>query len=78
MRIKILILHKVDNMSEEQEQTADGDCQKIAEHLARELLNYFNGCHPPGVNYDDQPQNIKDLWQGAARVAMKALQKPST
>ena len=66
-------LCRVGGVSDDQE--VDG--QKIVEHLARELLNYFNGYHPPGVNYDDQPQHVKDLWQGAARVAMKALQTPS-
>ena len=53
----------------------DGDRRPIEEHLARELLNYFTGLHATGVKYDDQPPDVRELWLGAARVAMKALQE---
>jgi hypothetical protein len=52
----------------------DRDRRSVEEHLARELLNYFTGQHPTGVKYEDQPQEVRELWLGAARVAMKALQ----
>ena len=52
----------------------DSDRRSVEEHLARELLNYFTGQHPTGVKYEDQPQEVRELWLGAARVAMKVLQ----
>jgi hypothetical protein len=55
--------------------TIDSDWQSAEEHLARELLNYFTGQRPTGVNYDNQPEEVRELWLGAARVAMKALQE---
>jgi hypothetical protein len=54
------------------------DEQTIEEHVARKLLEYFTGEHLTGVNYDDQPQNVKDLWLGAARIAIKAIKEPRT
>jgi hypothetical protein len=55
--------------------TTDSDWQSAEEHIARELLNYFTGQHPTGVKYDNQPQEVRELWLGAARVAVKALQE---
>ena len=52
----------------------DSDRRSVEEHLARELLNYFTGQHPTGVKYEDQPPEVRELWLGAARVAMKVLQ----
>jgi hypothetical protein len=53
----------------------DSDPRRVEEFLARELLNYFTGHHPTGVKYENQPQEVRELWLGAARVAMKALQE---
>jgi len=50
----------------------------VEEHVARELLGYFTGCRPNGVKYENQPEEVKELWLGAARVAMKALQEVSS
>lgn len=52
------------------------DERTIEEHVARKLLEYFTGAHPTGVKYEDQPQNVKDLWLGAARVAIMAIREP--
>jgi hypothetical protein len=46
----------------------------IEERVARDLLRYFTGQHPTGVRYEDQPVDVKDLWIGAARVAINAVQ----
>jgi hypothetical protein len=61
-----------------QDLTTDKNPQSVEEHLARELLHYFTGIHPPGLKYEDQPQDVKELWLGAARVAIKALQEASS
>jgi len=61
-------------MSEEQELAIGEKRQSAEEHLARELLRYFTGLHPPGLNYEDQPSDVQELWLGAARVAIRALQ----
>jgi hypothetical protein len=45
----------------------------IEEKVARDLLHYFTSEHPTGVKYEDQPQDVKNLWLGAARVAIKAV-----
>jgi len=45
----------------------------IEERVARDLLRYFTGQHPTGVRYEDQPVDVKDLWIGAARVAINAV-----
>ena len=52
--------------------------RRVEEHVARELLDYFTGCRPTGVKYENQPDEVKELWLGAARVAMKALQEVSS
>ena len=57
--------------------TTDSRWQSSEERVARELLNYFTGQHPTGVKYDNQPQEVRELWLGAARVAIKALQAVS-
>jgi hypothetical protein len=61
-----------------QDLETDKSPQGVEEHLARELLHYFTGIHPPGVKYEDQPQDVKELWLGAARVAIKVLQGTSS
>jgi hypothetical protein len=53
---------------------SDRDRRRVEEHIARELLNYFTGEHPTGVRYENQPPEVRELWLGAARVAVKALQ----
>ena len=65
------------NVTDERKQgtMSDSDRRSVEEHLARELLNYFTGQHPTGVKYEDQPPDVRELWLGAARVAMKALQE---
>ena len=65
------------NVTDERKQgtMSDRDRRSVEEHLARELLNYFTGQHPTGVKYEDQPPDVRELWLGAARVAMKALQE---
>ena len=65
------------DVSDEQDLSV-GNKQNVEEHIARELLHYFTGVHPTGVRYEDQPEYVKDLWLGAARVALKALQEIST
>jgi len=47
--------------------------ESIEERVARELLNYFIGERPTAVKYEDQPQDVRDLWIGAARVAIRAV-----
>lgn len=49
------------------------DQRSIEEHVARDLLAYFTGQHPTGVKYDDQPHEVRELWLGAARVAISAI-----
>jgi hypothetical protein len=66
-------LKATNNVSNERQLPLDSPQQSVEERLARELLHYFTGFHPSGVNYDDQPQDVKDLWLGAARVALKAI-----
>jgi hypothetical protein len=65
-------------VSHEQNPTSDVAQQSAEEHLARELLHYFTVLTPPGLNFEDQPQDVKELWLGAARVAMKALREASS
>jgi hypothetical protein len=43
---------------------------------AAELLHYFTGEHPSGVEYEDQPKEVRDLWLGAARVAINVKVGP--
>ena len=45
----------------------------LEEKVARDLLRYFTGQHPTDVRYEDQPLEVKDLWIGAARVAINAV-----
>jgi hypothetical protein len=52
------------------------DEQTIEEHVARKLLEYFTDESPTGVKYENQPQNVKELWLGAARVAINAIRGP--
>jgi hypothetical protein len=52
------------------------DEQTIEEHVARKLLEYFTDESPTGVKYENQPQNVKELWLGAARVAITAIREP--
>ena len=54
------------------------DQRSIEEQVARELLNYFTGQHPTGVKYDDQPHEVRELWLGAARVAIGAIKASQT
>jgi len=51
------------------------DQRSMGEHVARELLNYFTGERQAAVRYEDQPQEVRDLWLGAARVAIEAISK---
>lgn len=62
-----------DNVSREQQLPLDSLQQSVEERLARELLHYFTSFNSSGVKYEDQPQDVKDLWLGAARVALKAI-----
>ena len=68
----------VANVSDKQDLGTDSNPQNVEEHLARELLHYFTVLTPPGLNFEDQPQDVKELWLGAARVAMKALREASS
>jgi hypothetical protein len=67
------------NVSNERQLPLDSLQQSVEERfgeeerLARELLHYFTGFYPSGVNYDDQPRDVKNLWLGAARGALKAV-----
>lgn len=54
------------------------DQRSIEENVARELLHYFTGQHPTGVKYDDQPQEVRELWLGAARIAISAIKASQT
>ena len=60
-------------MSNERQLPLDSLQQSEEERLARELLHYFAGFNASGVKYEDQPQDVKNLWLGAARVALKAV-----
>jgi len=50
---------------------------ELEDKVARELLNYFTGTRQTAVNYEDQPQDVRDLWVGAARVAIRIIREPS-
>jgi len=65
-------------VSDEQDLATDRNPQSVEKHLARELFHYFTGIHPPVLNYEDQPQDVQELWLGAARVAMKALRQSAS
>ncbi len=52
------------------------DQQIIEEHVAQKLLEYFTGERSTGVKYENQPQNVKQLWLGGARVALRAIHEP--
>jgi len=51
--------------------TTNSKRQGVEEHLARELLNYFTS----ESSFENQPPDVRELWLGAVRVAMKALQE---
>jgi hypothetical protein len=46
------------------------------DEVARQLFNYFTGTRQPAAKYEDQPQDVKDLWIGAARVAIRFIKNP--
>lgn len=46
---------------------------ETVESLASALLTYFAGSNSVNPHYDRQPEYVKDLWRGAARVAIELL-----
>jgi hypothetical protein len=61
----------------DEKELATEDLRKVEEHLARKLFHYFTGLHPPGLKFEDQPPDVRELWLGAARVAIETMPETS-